>query len=42
MSDQLEDPKFIKERIAAVTPKRCEAELRGMYNIAEPEKALLD
>jgi hypothetical protein len=28
VSDRLEDPNFINERIAAVTPKRCEAELR--------------
>jgi len=28
VSDRLEDPDFIKQRIAAVTPKRCEAELR--------------
>lgn len=28
VSDRLEDQDFINERIAAVTPKRCEAELR--------------
>jgi len=28
VSDRLEDPDFIKQRIAAVTPKRCESELR--------------
>jgi hypothetical protein len=28
MSDRLEDPDFIRQRIAAVTPKSCEAELR--------------
>jgi hypothetical protein len=28
VSDRLEDPDFINQRIAAVTPKRCESELR--------------
>lgn len=28
VSDRLEDPDFINQRIAEVTPKRCEAELR--------------
>jgi hypothetical protein len=28
VSDRLEDPDFIKQRITAVTPKRCESELR--------------
>ena len=28
VSDRLEDPNFINQRIAAVTPKRCESELR--------------
>jgi Nucleotidyl transferase AbiEii toxin, Type IV TA system len=28
VSDRLEDPDFIRQRIAAVTPKSCEAELR--------------
>jgi len=28
VSDRLEDPDFVFERIAAVTPRRCEAELK--------------
>jgi len=43
VSDRLEDPLFIDQRIAAVTPKRCESELReylpedGYRQLAETE-----
>jgi hypothetical protein len=41
VSDRLEDPDFIRQRIAAVTPKRCEAELRE-YLLAEVFRQLAE